>query len=313
MARVLQFHNLKDKMAITIDYSQLAISCATVFPDDMKKGKDTKKMQDIIRHVTLKSISTYNRNYKSTYGELLLCCDSAPTWRKKEFEFYKAHRKKDREESETDWDTVRSFIDELLVDLEEVFPYAVIKAPGAEGDDCIGAVVKHLQTAKPGESTNPLDELTGEPEKSLVVSADHDFKQLLKYKTVRQWSPMQKKWVTNDEPDFLIEKIIRGDKGDGIPSVLMPDDFFVNGVGRATSVTKDVIKKYKDLNSLTSEERVRYDRNKRLIDFECMPDSVYNSIIAAYEKPRKKRNRQAIFDYLVKKRCSELIDKIEDF
>lgn len=301
-------------MPILADYSQIAISCATVFPEDMKKGKDTKKMQDIIRHVTLKSLVTYNRDRKKTYGEMVICCDSSPSWRKLAFPYYKAHRAKNKEESDLDWDSIRQFIDELEEDLIEVFPYPVIKVPGAEGDDCIGVIANYLQEApSQDEDVSPLNALSGEAPNVLVLSSDHDFKQLLKHRSVKQWSPMQKQWVTNTNPQFILDKIIEGDKGDGIPSVLMEDDFLVNGTKRATSVTVAVREKFKNLSLLNEEELKRFKRNQMLIDFDYIPTTLQESIVESYNQPRKKRNRQNIFNYLVKHNCRELIDRIEDF
>lgn len=302
-------------MPILTDFSQIAISCAVVFPEDMKKGMDTAKMQDIIRHVTLNSIATYNRDYRPKYGELILCCDSSPSWRHKVFKYYKAGRKDARAESDLDWDTIFQFIHQLREDLINVFPYKVIRAEGAEGDDCIAVLTKYLQTESVElEYGNTLDALTNTAPPVLIVSADHDFKQLHKYKTVKQWSPMQKKWVTNPEKqEFIIDKIIEGDKGDGVPSVLMEDDFLVNGEGRAKSVTKAVRQKYRDYDSLTQEEKERYDRNKLLIDFDSIPKELEERIIEEYTKQRPKTTKQDIFNYLVKNRCRVLIDKIGDF
>lgn len=300
-------------MPILTDYSQLAISCALVFPDDMKKGKDTKKMQDIIRHVTLKSIVTYKKNHSKTYGELILACDSSPYWRKEFFPHYKAHRAKDREESDIDWDSIKDFIKDLRQDLEEVFPYPVVRHPGAEGDDCIGIITKYLQTEVDLTDDNPLATLSGSKPNVLIVSSDHDYLQLQKYKGVKQWAPMQKKYIVNSDPNFLIDKIITGDKGDGVPSVLMADDWLVNGEGRATPVTKAVKEKFKSYDTLSDEEKKRYDRNRTLIDFDCIPDHITAGVVASYNQERKKTKRQEIFNYLIKHRCRELIDRLEEF
>ena len=289
-------------MPILIDFSQLAISCAVVFPDDMQKGKDTQKMQDIIRHVTLKSIVTTKQKFKK-YGEVILCCDSSPSWRRKVFPYYKAHRAKNREESNIDWETIRKFIDELKFDLEENFPYKIISAPYAEGDDCIAVLTKHISTGDVfAESDNPLDAFSGEPPPILISSSDHDFKQLHKFKNVKQWSMMQKKMVDKAENDFIIDKIIGGDGGDGIPSVLMPDDWLVNGEGRAKPVTAKVRERFRDLSSLTEEELARYNRNKLLIDFEMIPEYITKSVLDSYNATRKKTTRANIFDYLIKHR-----------
>lgn len=299
-------------MPILIDYSQLAISCAVVFKEDMEKGKDTKKMQDIIRHTTLKSLSTYNRDYKDRYGQLILCCDTGPSWRKNLFPYYKQHRKRDREESPIDWETVMEFVKELQIDLESVFPFPIVKAPGAEGDDCIAVLTEYF-SAMEIESDNPLDQLSGESPPTLIVSSDHDFMQLHKFDKVKQWSPIQKKWVINHNKDFLVEKIIAGDKGDGVPSVLMPDDWFVNGEGRAKSVTKAVYEKFKSYDSLDKDEKVRYNRNRNMIDFDCIPLAVKEAIVQSFSSWKKMSKKQDIINYFVRHRCRELMDRVEDF
>lgn len=293
-----------------IDFSQIAISCATVFPEDMKKGQDTKKMTDIIRHVTLKSLITYKKNYGATYGDLVLCCDSNTSWRKQKFKYYKAHRKAGKEASDLDWNAIMEGIEGLKSDLRELFPYKMIEVNGAEGDDCIAGVTQWLQ-----DNDLVTEGLYEEVQPILVVSSDHDFKQLHKFRSVKQWSPMQKMYVPRppSPEEFLVEKIITGDKGDGVPSVLMEDDFFVNGVGRAKSVTKGVLEKYKDYASLSAEEKVRYDRNKLMIDFDSIPPDIYNEIIDRYKEAPKARNLGKIFTYLSSKRCRELIERIEDF
>lgn len=299
-------------MTILIDYSQLAISCALVHKDDMKKGGNTKMMQDIIRHTTLKSILTYKKEYSSRFGKLVLCADSPNVWRKDVFPYYKAKRKSAKEESEFDWNTILSFVSELQHDISNVIGYKVVQADKAEGDDCIGIVAKYLQT-NTEKTDNPLADMLGAPEEILIVSSDHDYKQLHKYKNVKQWSPIQKKWVKNDDKFFLENKIIEGDSGDGIPSVLMPDDWFVNGEGRAKSVTKSVRDRYLDLNQLTDDELLRYNRNKRLIDFDECPQSIQDKIVESYNKPVVKTKKQDIFNYLVKNRCRQLVDRIQEF
>lgn len=296
-----------------MDYSQVAIAAATVFAEDMKKGKDTKKMQDIIRHVTLKSIAMANREYKKQFGQLVLCCDSRNVWRKQKFPYYKAHRSKNKEESDLDWQSINMFIDALKQDLISYFPYPVIQAEAAEADDCIAVICKYNFENNINNSGNPLDEFFGDPEPTLIYSSDGDFKQLHKFKNVKQYSPIQKKWVRNDNQDFLVEKIISGDKGDGIPSVLMSPDWLVNGEGRATSVTKAVYAKYKNYDGLTQDEKDRYNLNKELIDFDYIPKNIEESIISQYTQPIKTIKKQEIFNYLVKHRCRELVDKIGDF
>ena len=88
---------------ILVDYTQVAIAATFAFQDDMKKGRDTGKMQDIIRHVLLNSILSYKRQYTKTYGQIVLAGEGETNWRRDTFPHYKANRKKGREESNIDW------------------------------------------------------------------------------------------------------------------------------------------------------------------------------------------------------------------
>ena len=75
------------------------------------------------------------------------------------------------------------------------------------------------------------DALFPEPKPLLIISGDHDFNQLQKYKHVKQFSPVQKKFIKPDSTPqrIILEHIIKGDKGDGIPNVLTSDDAIVQG------------------------------------------------------------------------------------
>ena len=295
---------------ITLDYNQLLIAACTVFPEDFKKGGDTDKMFSIARHTILGSILSYKRTYGAKYGNVVIACDGRYTWRKKAYQYYKAHRAKNREVSETDWETIFKIADAVRQELIENFPYKVIWVPEAEADDIIAVLAKWTQ-----ENELDADGLEETPQKFLNVSADHDFRQLYKYKNYAQWSPIQKKAVTRPEKTFLVEKIIRGDKGDGIPSVLCPDDFFVNDhEGRAPSVTVKVIDKFMNKpETLTDIEKTRFDRNRMLIDFECIPAEVESKIIEQYTSFEIKGSKSKIFDYCMKHRLKRLMENIQEF
>jgi hypothetical protein len=97
----------------------------------------------------------------------------------------------------------------------------------AEADDVIAVLTKYAQ-----ENELVQEGLVEESQKILILSSDKDFKQLQLYPNVKQWSPMQKKYVTATQREIIeykIEHIVKGDAGDGIPNILSKDDVFMKG------------------------------------------------------------------------------------
>ena len=299
---------------ILIDYNQIALSVLTnsEFKSQLSSG-DEETVKNLVRHATISTILSYKKKYGSKFGQVVICCDGRKYWRKEIFPHYKAGRKKNRDASDLNWKLIFDCLSEMRTDFAEVFPYKVIHLDRAEADDVIATLTEWAQE-------NELIEqgLETESQPILIVSSDKDFKQLHSYKNVKQWSPMQKKFVTatkQEIEEYKIEHIIRGDSGDGIPSVLCPDDFFVNKEegSRAPAVTKKVLERYKDLNNLNESERARYDRNKRLVSFEYIPSDVKQSIIDEYIQRNPKTDRMRIMNYLIKHKCRLLLDSLEEF
>lgn len=294
-------------MAILIDYSQVVIAGCLAFGSDMDKGKDTQKAINIIRHTTLTSLLKYKTDYSAKYGDIILCADGGKNWRRDYFPYYKAARKGKREESKTDWKTIFTFAAELLVELREIFPYRAIKVDEAEGDDIVAVLTKYLS-----ENDTVQQGLVSDPAPILIVSSDGDFKQLHKFKNVRQWNPLMKKLVTKPEPDFLLEKVIRGDSGDGVPNVLSKDDIFMVE-GRQKPVTAKVMERFKSQGSLTEEEQRNFQRNRTLIDFDYIPNEVQEKILSVYNEQQPKRDLNAIMNYLMKHQCRILLNDLQAF
>jgi hypothetical protein len=79
---------------------------------------------------------------------MVFCFDSYDSWRKKDFPYYKANRKKSREVSDIDWDKFFKNLNQIKQDLKEFFPYYVIEVPHCEGDDVIAVLTEHIKTKK---------------------------------------------------------------------------------------------------------------------------------------------------------------------
>lgn len=296
---------------IIIDYSQVAISNVMQFSGEiMKSSSDKEKAVNIIRHAILSSIKLYKKKYGQEYGEIVIACDGRNYWRKDIFEFYKAGRKASREKSDLDWKLIFETMAQLRQDLIDHFPYKVVCIERAEADDIIGTLSKWTQSN--GFITQGLYE---EPQKVIIISSDGDFKQLQKYSNVRQYSPMQKKFVIVPDPKaYLIEHIVRaGD--DGIPNILSADNVFVEGI-RQTPIVKKRLNSFLELGAAACEndmQRRNWNRNQTLIDLDFIPKDVSKAIIDSYTNQEIKGNKNSIMNYLIKNKCRLLLDEIEQF
>ena len=282
---------------IIIDYSQISIASFYAQPN-------AELSEEFLRHMILNTIRMYSHKYKAEYGEIVLACDGGNSWRKGVFPPYKAHRKKAREDSGMDWKLFFTYLNQIREEIKENFPYKVIHLEHIEADDVIATLVKETQEF-------------GKNEPVMIISSDKDFIQLQKYKNVKQFSPIQKKLVTDSNPRlYLFEHIIRGDSGDGIPNILSADTTFVDG-NRQTPVSKKKIdtwlEKAEDLQSVMDVEVYRnYQRNKLLIDLDMIPKDYTDSIMYAYEQ-QLVAPRARILDYLIKKRCKMLVESVSEF
>jgi len=296
---------------ILVDYSQVALASILTFQRELK-GTESE-VKNLIRHVTLSTLKSYKKKYAKEYGEMVICCDGRKFWRRDFFPNYKASRKKNREASDLDWKLIFDTLSEMREDLAMHFPYRVIHVEEAEADDVIAVMTKWLQN-----NNQCIKGLVEEPQKILILSSDKDFKQLQLYPTVKQWSPMQKKYVTATQREIIeykIEHIVKGDSGDGIPNILSKDDIFLVEE-RQKPVSAKRLQEFID-NGFTScrndEERRNWQRNSTLVDFDFIPEQVSQNIVQAYLNTKPNNDKMKIMNYLMEHRCRLLLDEIEDF
>ena len=248
----------------------------------------------------------YNKKYRDQYGQMVICCDGMNTWRKQYFPQYKAARKKNRDnQTDTDWPEIFRILNLVRDEIRENLPYKVIHLEGCEADDVIGTLA--LQTQEFGKD---------EPVK--IISSDKDFIQLHRFKNVSQFSPMQKKEVTDKNPHiYRFNHIIKGDAGDGVPNVKSADNVFVEEGLRQTPIRAKQIEEWLDNSEKLSEvmdtEVYRnYQRNKKLIDLTEIPENISEMIINTFNNSKKPMQMKAL-NYLIKKRCNLLIESVEEF
>jgi hypothetical protein len=268
--------------------------------------------EDLIRHMVLSSILSYKKKFSDEYGELVFCADDKNYWRKKVFPFYKANRKKARDASKFDWNLIFNTLNKIRAEIKEIFPYSVIQVETAEADDVIATLCKYTQT-------NELKRVgfMTEPQKVLILSGDKDFLQLQKYSNVKQFSPLLKKYLTTDDPKkFLMEHIISGDSGDGVPNFLSQDTVFVTEGVRQKPIRKvkvDEWLKIGDPEKFCDDVMLRnYKRNESLISLDLIPKEIEDSIVSTYER-KIVGDRRKMFNYFVANKLKYLMDSISEF
>lgn len=300
---------------IILDYSQVAISNILQFSNELKKDMNESGRANainIIRHAVLSSLKMYKKKYGKEYGELVIACDGQNYWRRDVFPHYKAGRSKSRDKSDLDWKLIFDVMSELRKDLEQFFPYKVIHFDKAEADDIIACLTKWTQTNQLAS-----DGLYEEPQKVLILSSDGDFIQLQKYDNVSQWSPIQKKQVSANKREVTEKRITHIVKAsdDGIPNILSDDDVFVIGKRQTPVMAKrlaEFIEKGRDACQ-NDYERRNWDRNQQLVDFDFIPEDIYNSIIDQYVNKPVTGNKNLVMNYLMQHRCRVLLEEIGDF
>lgn len=284
-------------MSILVDLNQVLIANLM---QQINYDPKMKLDENLIRHMVLNSLRSYSKQFKSKYGDLVICCDSKTYWRREYFPFYKANRKKDREKSNLDWNLIFQTLNKIRDELKTNFPYRVLEIEGAEADDIIGVLAARL-------SSN---------EDILILSSDKDFAQLQKYSSVSQYSPILKRFIKNENPlSYLKEHIIRGDRGDGVPNFLSSDNVFVIGE-RQKVINKKRLTEWINSNytefCVTDTMLRGYKRNQTLVDLDYTPETIKSKIVDAYDNT-KPNSRQKLLTYFIENRLKNLIPIIDEF
>jgi len=287
---------------ILVDLNQVMISNLMMQPGLKADGIN----ENMIRHMVLNSLRMYNVRFKDKYGEMVICADDKKYWRRDMFPYYKASRKKNREESPYDWNLIFETLNKVRDEIRENFPYKVIQIDKTEADDIIGTVCHYHGKELKNESD----------EKILILSSDKDFMQLQKFVNVEQYSPIAKKFLKESNPiKFLREHIIKGDRGDGIPNILSSDDTFVT-----ESRQKPVIEKKLNIWVTQNPEEFcdatmlkNFRRNESLIDLSKVPTEFSDKILDAYRAPKEVKGKDKILNYFIKNRMKLLMEHIQEF
>jgi len=284
-------------MAILVDYNQVIL--ASLFAS-IGNHTNVDIDENLIRHMFLNSIRANRKKFTEDYGEVVICCDGKNTWRREAYPYYKANRKKSRDESEINWTNLFNIMNTIRDELREYFPYKVIHIEHCEADDIIGTVIHNHGT-----------ELNTGGERYLVLSGDKDYIQLQKYANVDQYDPVRKRWIRHDNPErYLEEHVLKGDTGDGVPNILSADNCLAVGE-RQRPMTQKRLHLLKQ-GEMDEETQRRYHRNKMMIDLSQIPQKYQDQIMEEYDVD-KGIGREHLFNFFVQKKLRNLITDIQDF
>lgn len=254
---------------------------------------------DFLRHLVLNTYRMYRTKF-SDYGELVICNDAGHPWRRDIFPQYKLNRKKQQAESSVDWDSIYDALTEIRNEVRDRMPYKNLTIHQCEADDVIAVLARRFCLS----------------EKVMIVSGDKDFQQLQKYQNIEQYSPIQKKFLRCENPhEFLMEHIMKGDSGDGVPNVLSDDDTFVNEEKRqkpVTSKAKTRIRQIIEGNEVDEIVSRNYDRNRKMIDLDCIPFAYVDKINDMFDEQQVPQ-RSGLLNYFIEKGLKNLMENIGEF
>lgn len=239
------------------------------------------------KHIFMNSILTSIKRFEP--NRVILAVDGKKTWRKDIFPGYKEKRKAGRDKSTVDFKKFFPIMNDFISDMKSVFTNIYsIKVENAEADDIIAVIV--MNELKTNNVT--------------IISNDSDLKQLLKYKNVKIWNPIKKKFESSININTELEiKIIAGDNSDNIPGIKPRC-----GVKTAEKIIREGLDKH-----LNDDEIIKnYNRNKKLIDFNFIPKNIKDSILKEYKNYNKQKvNGRKVWEFFLKNKMKKHAEDLQ--
>ena len=115
--------------------------------------------------------------------------------------------------------------------------------------------------------------------------------------------------------NFVREHILKGDRGDGIPNFLSPDNTFAAGE-RQKVLNSKKLQEWIGQDAevfCTNDTMLRgYKRNQMLVDFDYIPNEIQSKIVSAFEDT-KPAPKEKMLTYFIDKGLKVMIESINDF
>jgi len=276
------------------DTNNLAMRCIHI-KDVKTVNKKTKVVTDVDfdywKYIIFKSV--YSSIFTTKATTMVMAIDDKRSWRYDVWSRYKEDRKKKKLKDTTEfpWDDFFVAYEELMDDIKTHLPIKVLKNVGAEADDIIGVISlkeKHQCTA---------------------ISTDKDYLQLSSDR-VKIYNPMKREYVSHPNTEmFLTEQCMCGQSKDSIFNVTTPLDHPEGkrkpgfGPKKFEKVVVYGADKWLDDNNL----RERFDFNRVLMDFRCIPQDLQDDIMDDYTN-YKYPDPKLIYEFFKKHGWPEYLD-----
>ena len=242
-------------------------------------AKEKENHFDFLTHLILNSI-IYTIEQFPTIKKVILALDDKNCWRKEIYPEYKGNRKEKRDESDIDFDKLFEFINILIEDLK-VFPFKIIKEYNCEADDIIAILCKHIK--------DPI----------IILSSDKDFTQLLKYKNVKLYDGIAKKFIKCENVElWKWVKMCIGDSGDNVPGIQ-------KGFGPKTAEKHFGI-------GIPSNLKEVFKRNQKLMDLDLVPEQYENNIMESYKNYKMEYIFDKVIEFFKKYKLNQFL-KFQNF
>lgn len=280
---------------LLVDFSNLW--CSQILQD----FSTTKQQPDIkiLRILVIGALVKHKARLKE-YGDITICFDGKKYWRRKVFQHYKGKRAEQRDKDAFDWEAFFPLLDQFKQEIREHLPVRCLEVQGAEADDLIATLAKVYSPHEP----------------VCILSSDKDFIQLQQFVSpkVKQWSLFHGKFLTPKNTEYnLVEHIVRGDEGDGIPNILSDGDTFMDATKRQKPIYKAFVAQALEYGITQPEKFCKtfevlenFKRNKQMIDLREIPEDLAQQIIDQYNNTPV--NKGDVFNYYVENRLSKLLE-----
>lgn len=239
----------------------------------------------------MKNLLKFRSMYNIPFENIVIVrdCPRETIWRMDLYPEYKGTRKNTcsyKNKKYNIGNIFRHIYHSLYPRLEEQYKFKILKVDNAEADDVIAVLANKIREIDKNRLV-------------VIISNDNDYLQLVNEKTLI-WSLQNRLLNTKVEltaDEILLKKIMRGDESDNIPSIV--------GIMNENELNS-LIKNKETLENwlIVNEKKDVFDKNRRLIDFNFIPENIKTIIMGKIKEALPEVNDQ------IKKKEEEVSTKI---
>lgn len=253
---------------------------------------------EFVSHIVLTQLTSFASKFGASKRNPMVVVMDSSSWRKKfyadncknlaglENETYKGQRTKS---DKFDWEKIFEIYNDTLEGIKNHSDFFVMKVKDAEADDIIACLTNQFKVS----------------ETIWIVSSDKDFIQLQDPPRVNLYDQHKNAF----RPQQNVEQwkqihILTGDSGDNIKPVR-------KGIGEKTAIK--MLSELDVLLQTNPDMKARYEFNRTLVDFDYIPNEVYQAVIEEYEKQSFNFNASKLLQTFVKYKLVKHAEGIDRF